>query len=763
MRLLNWTRPLLASSWLPAALVTAATATVLHFYGVSIGDLAAFIGYVSLGITLPGTLIWRALTAGHAGTGQRAFAVEAAAGTALGYSIEVLVYLAARAAGAPLAVLSWPVLTIIAFAAVPRLRRHWRGSGPSGRLPRWLAWSLAGLFGLLVIFSATAFFRTNGLGWTGSGTLYIDMPFQIAMVGELRHHMPPQFPYVAGEPLVYHWFVYPEIAATSWVTGIEAQVLVLRLSILPMLAAFLILIVAITRRITGAWWPGVVALVILYLSPAVVPYRWTNGPTPEGSALNLWSTPTQVFGTLLFGAAVLTLIDLIKGARSVARWALFGLLLALLTGARATFLPLLTAGLALAVLVPLLLRRRFDRTTAGALALSAAALLFAQYVLYRGEHYALVLAPLTAIKVSPLAQATGLVGPASPAYHWSMLLVATAIALVALFLPWSGALGLLRRPATLLDPTILTLAGTGIAGVGAMLTFGHPGQSQVYFLTGARPYLAIVAACGLATLLHQATLRRWIWLCAAAIGASGVIIALWYAQSTRVPTRAGSGGTTGLIWALTWPYLVIIGIAVVAGGLLWWRRRGPSLGWASLALVVVALTAYALPLGFIKIGKPIAVAAVHGWHTRTGSAADDGTIAAARWLRDHSSPNDLIATNLHCRYPDRPACDNRHFSVAAFTERRVLIEGWGYTAKAMSEVELFVNTMGTVPYWDPQRMADNDAVFTQPSAAATARLRDDYGVRWLFVDQSAPGVSPALPDFARLVFTAGSCAVYRLD
>ena len=33
--------------------------------------------------------------------------------------------------------------------------------------------------------------------------------------------MPPQVPWVAGEPLQYHWYGYLHLAATSWVTGIE--------------------------------------------------------------------------------------------------------------------------------------------------------------------------------------------------------------------------------------------------------------------------------------------------------------------------------------------------------------------------------------------------------------------------------------------------------------------------------------------------------------------------------------------------------------
>jgi hypothetical protein len=40
-----------------------------------------------------------------------------------------------------------------------------------------------------------------------------DSPFQLSLAAELTHHFPPQVPYVAGEPLTYHWMVYNHIAS----------------------------------------------------------------------------------------------------------------------------------------------------------------------------------------------------------------------------------------------------------------------------------------------------------------------------------------------------------------------------------------------------------------------------------------------------------------------------------------------------------------------------------------------------------------------
>nr|BFE86341.1 hypothetical protein GCM10020093_089420 [Planobispora longispora] len=111
---------------------------MLRLYGVSVTDTAWFAGYLLLGLTLPGVLVLRAL---H--DGRRSLPEEIALGVALGYAVEVVVYIGARAVGAPLLVVAWPVVVYALFCAVPGLRRHWRGRPPGrrrrcgGRGPSW--------------------------------------------------------------------------------------------------------------------------------------------------------------------------------------------------------------------------------------------------------------------------------------------------------------------------------------------------------------------------------------------------------------------------------------------------------------------------------------------------------------------------------------------------------------------------------------------------------------------------------------------------
>ncbi|TMR04780.1 hypothetical protein ETD86_53470, partial [Nonomuraea turkmeniaca] len=225
---------------MPAGLVAAGAVAVFLWCGVPAWDLAAFAAYVGIGVALPGTLLWRALTGGGRSTAE-----DVAAGLALGYAVEVLAYIPARAAGMPLLVLVPPVAVLGTFLCVPGLRRHWRGEAAKERMPGWCAWALAGVVGYLITWSTLSLYRVP------IASAYVDMPYHLALVGEVKHHLPPTLPSVLGERLSYHWFVYADMAATSWVTGIEPVTLVYKLSTLPMTVAMVVLVAVLGRRLGG--------------------------------------------------------------------------------------------------------------------------------------------------------------------------------------------------------------------------------------------------------------------------------------------------------------------------------------------------------------------------------------------------------------------------------------------------------------------------------------------------------------------------------
>ena len=142
------------------------------------------------------------------------------------------------------------------------------------------------------------------------------------------------------------------------------------------------------------------------------------------------------------------------------------------------------------------------------------------------------------------------------------------------------------------------------------------------------------------------------------------------------------------------------------------------------------------------------------------NAVSHDQIEAARWIRDNSSVDDVVITNRHCLAPVPPVrCDSRRFVVAAFSERQVLVEGWGYTPK---QAELGLNRAGPdrVNYWRPDVLALNDGFIAAPTADAARQLAE-AGVRWVFVDHTLPHAETLEP-FAELKFQNRGVDVYEL-
>jgi hypothetical protein len=133
---------------------------------------------------------------------------------------------------------------------------------------------------------------------------------------------------------------------------------------------------------------------------------------------------------------------------------------------------------------------------------------------------------------------------------------------------------------------------------------------------------------------------------------------------------------------------------------------------------------------------------------------------AAAWLQRHSATDDLLATNAHRQHPG--AHDNRGFWIAAFTQRHVLVQGWGYAPPVLAESARRRASSIDLPYWDPALLATNDAAFRRPSSATVDRLRAQHGVRWLFLDDRFAGRPRELAQVADLRYHRGDYWIYEL-
>ncbi|GAA1308846.1 hypothetical protein Psi02_25340 [Planotetraspora silvatica] len=733
--------------WSPAALAVAFTVAVLVRFGVSPGETARFAAYVFLCLAFPGQLLIRASY-----RGSLTLAEEIALGVTLGYAVEIPAYVAARAVGAPLLVLAWPVATYAAFLAVPRLRPHWRRPA---RKPAPAAWSW--FIGLMVVYlvgwGAFTFFRSTALTWPALAASHPDLQFHLALIGELRHHMPPTLPMVAGEPLLYHWFVYAHLAAASWITGVDPVVLLLRLAALPMLAAFVVIVGTIGRRVIGSW-PGAALAVVGTIFVAIPSlYLNANGLLLwTGVQHTPWMSPSQTLGALVFAPVVLLLVDLLEGrGRAVRTWLLFAVLLLALMGAKATYLPLLVAGLSAVVAGDLVRRRRPRAPALTALAAAGACLAYAQFVLYGGASYATSVEPLSLMGPA-WRDLTGSDGQAAPGA--ASVLGIASLHVLSWAATWCGALGLLSRPRALGRPGVVLMIGVGAGGLGAILALGSPTLNQGYFLQAAYPYLAILAAYGVfAVARRERTPRPAIWCAAAA----GLAVAYTIRTACAVTVPLGPDEPES---ALYLPHLLLVAVAAAAAlTVVALRRRLRA--WT---LVLVMMTAAAVPAAWQTRLQLL----VDGTAASVAEDADEGPVttppgamAAARWLRAHSEPDDLIATNEHCRWGGETPCDSRHFWVTALSERRVLVEGWAYTPANLARWRPGAPLLSS-PFWDGERLRVNDAVFTSPSAASVERLRDRYGVAWLVADESRVPPGADIGAYATLRFRSGGYAVYRV-
>ncbi|GAA0716823.1 hypothetical protein Drose_36860 [Dactylosporangium roseum] len=758
-------RRLVTAGRLSPLLLLVATVAVLWCYEVPPATTAIFALYLALGITLPGTLWWRYLLRGRGW-----FVADVAAGLVLGYLGEVFCYVAARLLGQPLLVLAWPLATVTLFTTVPGLRRYWRSDPGADRPPPLWRWCMTGLAAVPLLWSVK-FYRIYGLRFPYNSAPDTDSTFHLALLGEAKHHMPMVVPWVTDEPLYYHWFTYPEMAATSWVTGIEPNVLLLRLSMLPMLMAFTVLVGLLAGKVTGRWWTSVAAsgVTLFVLSPH--PYQWRVGEfyrnlafsgLDDGSSLRLtvWTGPTQTFGALLFVPLVLMLVDLLRDHRDGRRWALFTLLLAGVMGGKATYVPLLLCGLLLVVAVELLLRRRLHRGALIALGPAVAALAFSQLVLFGATSQGTALKPLADVVTGGLGISTGY----STGEVTGRLLVLAALTVFAWVCVWAGLAGLLRR--RLPAPELTVLVGVGISGAAATMLTGQSGDSQRFFLEAARPYLSVAAVAGLVALLPagRMTVRRALPLLGAALLGVVVVQAIQSSGRGSVPNVGNTGSYGNLTRAIVLPHVALLGFAVVSlVALLVARRWLPITRGTAAALVVALLAGYGLNTTVQNFYLVLRESRQHGWRDviHGSPLVSEGTLEAGRWLRDHSSPDDLVATNAHCVTLEG-RCSNLHFSMTAYSERRMLVEGWGFSTTAHEEAARLDTWVGHVPYWKPRILADNDAVFEDPSPETVDVLRDRYRIRWLFVDETQSDVSPALSTFATERYRSGVCVVYEL-
>ncbi|MFI6762502.1 hypothetical protein ACIBF5_25550 [Micromonospora sp. NPDC050417] len=713
-------------------------------------DIARYTGYALLAVVLPGTLVYRALRAR-----PHTLVEDLAVGAAVGLVLELAAWAVLTGLGLEHWLWLWPVAVVLPFVAVPRLRRHWRVTGYTP-VPTGWAWSVAAIIAGFTIYLAESFLYRNPVLPLGEEQAqYIDLPFQLSIAGAATHQMPPEVPQVAGEPLHYHWFGFAHMAAANLVSGVDLPTVFFRLAV-PTLCLLAVLLVAVVGwRISGRPYAGAVAAALML---TIGEFGYENGIRQlfgTQATFIVWGSPSMTYSWVLLLPLIAVLADRIGPARGVTvpplgrgAWVLAVLLLAASTGAKASSVPVVAAGLGLTALVTLVVRRRlaWPVIVAGMLALAAQG--FATAILFAFESHGVTVDPFSGLR--PFVGAAADRGPGASVLLWGAVLLAF---LLNLQLRLAGIVALLRHRRFRLEPVQVFLLGGAVIGPAIYLLVGHPGSSNQYFTRAGFAFGVIASGWGYAELIERARLHRR-GRVLLATGAAGFALLLCLIQLNNRAT-VHSAPVWDPLRPLLWWAAALAGLALLVA-LVWPVLAGRWPGLRGRGAVV-------LLTGILVAGAPGLVmdaAAAHRYSNGGAYAVvpmPQSRVAAARWVYEHSEADDVVATNAYCRAVVDGRCDARSFWVSAYTQRSVLVEGWAFTPKLVGQPD-----GPYVPFWDQTRLRANDEAFAAPTEAGLADLRDRYGVRWLVVDRSVGQEAEVLAHLADRRFDNGRLAVYQL-
>lgn len=700
--------------WLPLAAALTFLAGTLLAAGTEPLDLLRYTAYVVLALLVPGTLVYRALRAI-----PHSLVDDLAMGLAVGLVLELPAWTLAAVLDVRELLWLWPLAVVVPFAVVPGLRRHWWVREATPASLGW-SWTVAGVVAFFTTYLSVVFLRRNPVLPTGEGTRqYLDLAYQLSLAGEAKHQFPLHVPQVAAEPLDYHWFGYAHMASTSLIAGIDLPVVALRLAV-PGLSALAILLTAVVGwRLSGKPVAGAVAAVLFFVVGEVNFTDPVSFPFGTQVTFAVWHGMSMIYSWVLLLALIGVLGRLVV-AGSGRDFVLAGLLMLASSGAKASSLPVVGVALLVVAVARLVRERRIPWTVVGAGLMTAAAQLLATAVLFRFQAYGLEVDPFFAFDRFTVATAAPLV------------LVAF---LVNLQVRGAGIVALVWRQRGRLDPVQWFLLGGAVAGPLFHLALRSPSDNNQYFTRAGFTFAVLLSAWGWALVAAPRLLPAF------AAGFAVLLVGVQFAYAGPAP--ASDPLRPLLEWTLL---LTVVGLLVAALWLLV-RRRVAGLGPFVLTAVLLAgapglvmdmRAASGFPNGGAYATVPLPLSRVD----------------AARWVRDHSAPGDVLATNEHCLVGQVTGyCDPRSFWLSAYAERRVLVEGWAFAPR--------VSETGDWRFWDADLLRRNDAAFTAPDAAGLAWLRS-HGVRWLVVDRTAGREAPALGTLATLRYEAGGVAVYAI-
>jgi hypothetical protein len=769
-----------ALSW--AGVVGAAAAGLVHA-GAPPAQVGAYLLAWFLGSTVPGVLVWRALAGHTTVVGELGF------GSVLGIVLQLAFWAAGTAVHrATVAMAALPVLVLLAFVAVPGLRRHW-WPRRTARTRTPVRWHVA--MAVVAALAAYRFDRVTAVqrALPPEPTLVTrDTWYNSAISYELSRTLRPQDPYAVGEPLRYHWFADAHVTATAQLSGTPIATAMVTLWLVPMLVVLLLAVAAAAQhfldapRATGPdggllsdvrrWWVGPVAALFAYAATPI--WRFGRPGTQRVGDGFVPSSPSGILALVLIVCLAGPLLDLLRRRARRGTWVVLTLLLAASMGTKPSILPVVAFGALVVLAVDLVRRRGVHWPMAYVVAASAVLAGLAAPVLTGstgGSHFQL----LSLVTIDPSYGRLLDGAPVVPgAGGWLVPALADrlpdAVPVIAmLLLVWAltetprllSLAGLAARPLRA-DPGVRWACGVVAGGYGAMWVLAHSGYSEHYFWTVTVALGTVLSVTNAVRVLPAARRARTLVLPVVLVGLPGVVAAY---LTTRLDPVDLDAPTWSVIGGRLRPYgLIVAGlvVSVLLAALLRKAARRASL--PMLTTVTAYALAACLPVAFLAVrdARPprldprpkvgVSYAYVSPEQSR-----------AALWLRRHSSSTAVVATNQFC-WPmghDVPNCLVNSAWLSGISGRRLVLGDWTYTLATMDAYD------GTVPInrmpspW-PERVALSRQAVQNPTPEVLERLRRDYGARWIFADRRATPISPELARLADLRYRSANIRIYRL-
>jgi hypothetical protein len=746
----------------PAAVVIAALVAVTHRGGVSLGDIALYALRLVATVLLPGVLLSRLVR-----TSSRTGIEDLAVGFAVGTLVQVPVWWLFLRLG--LTYWIWPVLVVAAVALWPSARRRVMATELAATP---LAWSASVAATCL---TALAWLRGDFLRWSppmpgAVHTYYNDLQSHMSIAAETKHAMPPTLPQVAGEPLYYHWLAHVDMGLASKLTGIELSTVVFQLWTPVILLAGVVVVAACGSRISGRLWAGPLTAVFLYVAGEIVMGSWTSRPFAPMTQFYSWASPSQTIVVVLAFPAIGVIVDHLRGeAGSGRQLLLLGLpLFGALALAKSSELPVFIGGSGVLLLVAVLRRERdlAWRAFLTSIALSAVFLL-SVVTIYGRESGGLSLSPLyimrqlagsyTSIKMDAFPTVTTTI---------TVLLITGIWGVTVLARTWGVVFGISRWRSA--DPGQILLVGILLTGVGGYLMLKHPGGSQVYFLICSFALGALASAWAICERAPRLSARAALVI-GVLVLAAGLVG--YFSQDLFARTRPATGFLDQVVFLAT-PVLLVVATAVgLSLVVVVAHRRGRLRSLSVVTVVTAAVIAGGIPstIQYTVSSLPgTSVAKLYAEKTDPATGVTDKGVAAARWIRDHTDPDTVVATNRHClkgqTFPGsgrETKCEVLSFWVSAWSERRVLVEGWAFSSRSLAAQIENGRPYQSQPFWDRPLLKANDGFFEHPTSEGAAFLCE-RGARFALLDRRYQPDLPKLEPIATLVFSNSDAEVYRL-